>query len=162
MSRLFLSVTQSKSFLHRMEIVKIKNNERDLKILTSFVENIGEAGKKFRYFEKRSLDVIQNHVTTLLMMNEQKPVGYGHLNKDRDKIWLGIAITPNSQGKGIGRLLMDALISEAKSNHISEILLTVDKDNATAQNLYEKFKFVKIESSENVSFYKYILILNND
>lgn len=145
-----------------MEIVKIKNNERDLKILTSFVENLGEAGKKFRYFEKRSLDIIQNHVTTLLVINEQKPVGYGHLDQDGDKIWLGIAITPNSQGKGIGRLLMDALISEAKSNHISEILLTVDKDNATAQNLYEKFKFVKIESSENVSFYKYILILNND
>lgn len=145
-----------------MEIVKIKNNERDLKILTSFVENLGEAGKKFRYFEKRSLDVIQNHVTTLLVINEQKPVGYGHLDKDGDKIWLGIAIIPNSQGKGIGRILMDALISEAKNNHISEILLTVDKDNATAQNLYEKFKFVKIESSENVSFYKYILILNND
>lgn len=145
-----------------MEIINLKNIESDLKMLLSFVETLEEASKNFRYFEKRPLNIIQNHLTTILVMNEQRPVGYGHLDQEDDKIWLGIAITPKSQGKGIGNLIMEALINEAKKNNVSEITLTVDQINSAAQNLYEKFGFTRIESNLNGSFYKYILILNDD
>ncbi|WP_143885573.1 GNAT family N-acetyltransferase [Chryseobacterium binzhouense] len=145
-----------------MEIIKIENNTNDLRLLESFILNIGEARKKFRYFEKRSLNIIGNHIVTVLVLNEQIPIGYGHLDKDGDKIWLGIAILPSCQGKGIGNLIMEKLIIEAKNNKISEVMLTVDKDNLSAQNLYSKFNFRKIKDSEDVSFYKYLLTLKDE
>ena len=75
---------------------------------------------------------------------------------------MGISVNPDFQGQGIGNILMTELISDAKENNIEKIHLTVDKENITAQKLYEKFKFKKIELSENVTFYKYNLILNDE
>lgn len=145
-----------------MEVLRIKNISSDLKLLHHFISNLGEAKLNFRYFDKREMSAIQNHLVTLLVMNDDIPVGYGHLDQENGNIWLGISVNPDFQGQGIGNILMTELISDAKENNIEKIHLTVDKENITAQKLYEKFKFKKIELSENITFYKYNLILNDE
>ena len=145
-----------------MEVLRIKNISSDLKLLHHFISNLGEAKLSFRYYDKREMSAIQNHLVTLLVMNDDIPVGYGHLDQENGNIWLGISVNPDFQGQGIGNILMTELISDAKENNIEKIHLTVDKENITAQKLYEKFKFKKIELSENVTFYKYNIILNDE
>ena len=145
-----------------MEVLRIKNFSSDLKLLHHFISNLGEAKLNFRYFDKREMSAIQNHLVTLLVIHDDIPVGYGHLDQENENTWLGISVNPDFQGQGIANTIMTELISDAKKNSIKIIQLTVDKENITAQKLYEKFKFKKIELSENVTFYKYNLILNDE
>jgi len=81
----------------------------------------------------------------------------GHLDKEDDLVWLGIAVTQDHLGKGIGKKLMNHLIEVAKKLKLNEITLPVDEDNDPAKRLYENYGFKKIRSSENVDFYKMIL-----
>lgn len=52
-----------------------------------------------------------------------------------------IYILPEAQGKGIGKLLIDKVVSIAKKNHSEVISLNVNKFN-TALNFYQKLGFV--------------------
>ena len=113
----------------------------DLEMLNEFLSTAGSTLNTFRYFQNRPLSVIKNHYVTCLLMNENKPVGYGHLDNDGDTVWLGIAIAEGFNGKGLGKLFMEFLVSKAKSNRLSKLKLTVDDSNIPAIRLYEKFGF---------------------
>lgn len=54
-----------------------------------------------------------------------------------------IAVSNSFRGKGIGNLLMENIINLCKENHTKDMNLEVRASNITAQNLYEKFGFVK-------------------
>jgi len=60
---------------------------------------------------------------------------------------LGIFVTEKYQGKGIGKLLMEKLLAEARKNNIREICLTVSPENYAAILLYKKFGFKKSKHS---------------
>ena len=57
-----------------------------------------------------------------------------------------IIVTEDARGKGIGALLMDALILEAKERNFTGITWQVLNWNEPALNFYKKFKFIRIES----------------
>jgi ribosomal protein S18 acetylase RimI-like enzyme len=57
---------------------------------------------------------------------------------------LSIAVDPNSQGSGIGSLLMNEVELLAKQKDISSIRLTVDPANKTAVRFYEKQGWQKV------------------
>jgi len=57
---------------------------------------------------------------------------------------LSIAVDPNSQGSGIGSLLMNEVELLAKQQDISSIRLTVDPANKTAVRFYEKQGWQKV------------------
>jgi ribosomal protein S18 acetylase RimI-like enzyme len=78
-------------------------------------------------------------------------VGYGHLDKENDKIWLGIIVADKHQSNGFGNLIMDDLISK----YDGEIYLSVDKDNLKAQELYKKKSFINLKENDK----NYIMIL---
>lgn len=100
--------------------------------------------KYFRYYKKRNFDVVKNHIKTILIKDNEKILGYGHLDKEDDKIWLGIIVSDNNIGKGIGNQIMDKLLE----NINSEIYLTVDIENINAIVLYLKKNFVFQERKE--------------
>ena len=139
------------------EIIRIDNKNNNF--ISDFLNNAGAALKKFRYYEKRSIDVISNHlVTCVLMQNGEAPVGYGHLDKDGNDIWLGIAVNENHIGKGFGKLIISYLLDFAIKEKINLIKLTVDVNNQKAISLYEKVGFI-IETmySEKVYLMKKII-----
>ena len=129
------------------EIIKINNKNKEL--ISIFLSKAGEALKTFRYYEKRNLDILSNHIITCVMMqNNEVPVGYGHLDKEGKDIWLGIAVSENLIGKGLGKVIINYLIDFAIKEQVSIVKLSVDINNQQAIRLYEKVGF-KIDSKCN-------------
>lgn len=119
-------------------------NAGDTSQLDQFILSAGSSLDTFRYFQNRPYSVLENHLVTCLLMDENTPVGYGHLDKDSDTVWLGIAIAEGFEGIGLGKSIMDFLVYHAKSNRLSKVKLTVDDGNIAAISLYKKFGFVSL------------------
>lgn len=129
-----------------------KINDDNISLIKIFLDNAGNSLNYFRYFTKRPISIIKNHIVTGVILLNLEPVGYGHLDLDTDKIWLGIAINEKFNGKGLGTLMMNFLISTAKIHKIKEIYLSVDKNNEAAIKLYTKFKFKIIKESDELYY----------
>ncbi|WP_353987324.1 GNAT family N-acetyltransferase [Ruicaihuangia caeni] len=55
-----------------------------------------------------------------------------------------IAVEERARGKGLGRLLMHALIAEARRRGIRELFLEVRADNPPARHLYDALGFAQV------------------
>lgn len=119
----------------------IEINPKDIELLKKFISGLNEAAKTFRYFNTREPSVISNHLVTLLMLINEQPIAYGHLEKEGRNTWLGICVLPKKSKQGIGEEMMKALIGKAKRLGLQSIELTVDKDNEAAIHLYIKMGF---------------------
>ena len=122
--------------------------------LTQFLDQAGNSISTFRYFEKRSFDILDNHNVTLLAYLDGNPVGYGHLDTEGNKTWLGIAIIDSMTGKGLGKKIMTYLTNHADSQQLEEIHLSVDTINKGAIHLYQKFGFSIITEKNHILFMK--------
>ena len=89
-------------------------NDDNIEILRTFLKN--DIPKSFRYFNRRDFHCIKNHIITLIMTFDDVPVGYAHLDKDCDNIWIGICILPEHQGNKHGDKVLDFLLSYVKKN----------------------------------------------
>jgi [ribosomal protein S18]-alanine N-acetyltransferase len=74
-----------------------------------------------------------------LFDDENKTFGY----VDSETPILGIALQPHVRGKGIGTLLMEEILKEAKLVGFKNMSLSVDPNNP-ALRLYERYGFKKI------------------
>ncbi len=126
-------------------IIEITENNNYL--LNEFLNN--NIPGTFRYFNKRSINVISNHLITLILIDDNLPVGYAHIDYDDNKYWFGICILENYQGKGYGKKLMEYIFNHEKIINIDNIYLTVDKINDIAINLYKKYNFYIIEEKDS-------------
>ena len=126
-------------------IIEITENNNYL--LNEFLNN--SIPGTFRYFNKRSVNVISNHLITLILIDDNLPVGYAHIDYDDNKYWFGICILENYQGKGYGKKLMEYIFNHEKIINIDNIYLTVDKINDIAINLYKKYNFYIIEENDS-------------
>jgi perosamine synthetase len=141
-------------FIDNINIIEI--NDTNVELLTQFISN--PLPSTFRYFEKRTVDIIKDHVITLLLKNEEKIIGYTHIDyeKNTDKYWFGICILPEHHNKGYGNYLMNNILIKSKIKKIEQIYLTVDNINIHAIKLYSKHNFKVIETND-----KYITMLLN-
>ena len=128
-----------------MNIVEINKDNRFL--INDFLNN--NIPSTFRYFNKRTLDVLNNHIITILLLDGNLPVGYAHIDVDDNKYWFGICILDKYQGKGYGKKIMEYIFNHEKIKNIDKIYLTVDKINTGAIYLYHKFKFSIIEEKDS-------------
>ena len=55
-----------------------------------------------------------------------------------------IAVAPSAQGRGVGSLLLDALLTRAKEQRATAVLLEVRADNEAAIRLYQRRGFERI------------------
>ncbi len=55
-----------------------------------------------------------------------------------------IAVAPHTQGQGVGRVLLDALIDQARERSATSLLLEVRADNDAAIKLYSRRGFERI------------------
>jgi len=116
-----------------------------------FLLSAGESLNSFRYFSKRNISVIDSHILTILYRNDDKYVGYGHLDREGDRIWLGICLAEDERGKGIGKIVMQDLTKFAKTRGL-DVNLLVDNENTRAISLYQKFGFVNQSQLEKMTF----------
>ena len=70
-------------------------------------------------------------------------IGYAGLSVvDSDESWVqNIAVRRDAQRRGIGRVLLEALLAEAARRGTRKTLLEVAVDNAPAQRLYGSYDF---------------------
>lgn len=134
------------------------NTSKSTQLLEVFLSTLGSGEESFRYFKKRPLTVIANHLITVLLIDDnQIPVAYGHLEKEGKFTWLGIAVAEKVQGNGFGRIMLQHLLNYAKMQGEEFISLTVDKTNYKAIQLYEHFNFSR--EAETNSYYQYVYCL---
>jgi [ribosomal protein S18]-alanine N-acetyltransferase len=57
---------------------------------------------------------------------------------------LTIGVRPELQGRGVGTMLLTALLDEAAIRHCGEVFLDVRADNDRARRLYERFGFTAV------------------
>ena len=100
---------------------------------------------------------LKNHLVTLIAMKATRPVGYAHLDSEGGKVWLGTAVAESEKGKGVGTLLMQALLEEGKKRKIEKITLSVDNDNHIAATLYRKFGFYLLKKEDLISYYETVV-----
>lgn len=121
--------------------------------LSGFLEKLDKESKEsFRYFDKRDFKVLDNHLTTIGLIDGESDqmIAYGHLDEESGIVWLGIVVNADYQGKGLGKQIMNHLLEFAQSKRINTIQLSVDRVNKTAIRLYEKFGF---EIVKEVDYY---------
>jgi len=138
-------------------IIKKVNYTNHINELKSFLSFAGSSLNTFRYFNKRELSTINNHLLTVLCYNNSEPIGYGHIDCEKDKYWLGICVTESHLGKGIGKKIIIYLIEESLNLNVDEVYLSVDEENIEAINLYEKFGFIFQYKYNKTKFYKLTL-----
>ncbi len=122
-------------------------------LLRAFLDGAGNSLKTFRYFAKRPLEAINDHVCTWLWLEEDAPVAYGHLDREGDTVWLGIAVQEQHQGKGLGNIMMTLLLDAARGSGVHALKLSVDNTNETAIGLYEAHGFKLLEKTDSISFF---------
>lgn len=118
-----------------LEIKKIIDENKNLK-------------STFRYFDTRNEKCFDNHFYHFIL-NDPDPIGYGHLDYDQDKMWLGMCVFDSFVGRGYGKVILKNLIDNRENNILH---LSVDKENYKAINLYLNNGF-KIYSQTEKIFY---------
>ena len=126
-----------------MIIKKVTNN--NIYLINQFLKSADNSLNSFTYYDKRDVSVIKNHLVTFIGTSNHETVSYGHLDLDKNKVWLGIAVSQRFQSKGFGNLMITKLINFAKKKKIERINLTVLKSNHKALNLYigQGFSIIK-------------------
>lgn len=127
-----------------MNIIEINNY--NISFLQNFLKN--DIPKTFRYFNKRNIKVIENHFLTVILIVDNREIGYAHIDFDDGKYWFGICILSDYQGKGYGKKLIQFVLNNSKLRNIKEIYLSVDKINENAIKLYKNFNFIIISETE--------------
>jgi GNAT superfamily N-acetyltransferase len=138
------------------KIVQIKEDNQFL--IKEFLKANPVARINFRYFEKRSLStsLLKNHIVTNLYYEGLVCIGYGHLDKDQDIIWLGIMVSDKHRRMGFGDFIMNDLIS---NKDVDSIYLSVDKINLSAIKLYLKKGFKMIEEKSDIYIMRYFVTI---
>ncbi len=78
------------------------------------------------------------------LFEEGKLMGYAFLfSLFEEGEVMNIAVLPEGRGRGLSKLLMDALLDEARARQVEILRLEVRFSNAPARALYEKYGFTK-------------------
>ena len=112
-------------------------NETNKILLNDFLEK--NNSNFFRYYEKRDLTIIKNHVFTVILKNdEDDTVGYAHIDHENDIYWVALCVLHDYQQNGYGKYLLDNVHDCAVNKNIETLHLSVDVDNMIALNIYLK------------------------
>ena len=100
-------------------------------------------------------------ILCLVAFDDQRAaVGYAWIKRARDPASLGMVVRDGWQGLGIGRILMEQILVEAKTLGKKAIALTVLQDNKPALNLYQRFGFTVEEELQNQNVPAYRMKVN--
>jgi|TARA_R110000765_G_scaffold223899_1_gene327978 ribosomal protein S18 acetylase RimI-like enzyme len=130
-----------------MKFLEIQQNNTEC--LSSFIDGIGVSSEHFRYYNNRDISAVKNHIVTFLLYDKQF-VGYGHLDQEDGKTWLGICVKEGHYGKGYGKKIMKRLTD----SYDGDICLSVDASNTRAIELYGLFYFIETHKNDKTIYMK--------
>lgn len=130
-----------------MKFLEVHKNNTEC--LAGFIDKVGVSSEHFRYYNDRDVSAVKNHIVTLLLYDKQF-VGYGHLDQEDGKTWLGICVKEGCYGKGYGKKIMDRLVD----SYDGDIYLSVDATNTRAIELYGLFSFIETHKSDKIIYMK--------
>jgi GNAT superfamily N-acetyltransferase len=120
-------------------------------LLSILLNSSKEGLNKFRYFKSRHLEIIDSHLISFIILDNDIPSGYCHLEEENNKLWLGVLVSDNFLGKGLGSYCLD-ILTKISDLIKRDLYLSVDKDNLHAIYLYKKFGFNIIEEKKELFF----------
>ncbi|MEQ9287545.1 MAG: GNAT family N-acetyltransferase [Cyclobacteriaceae bacterium] len=136
-----------------MKLVPISRINQHL--VEMFLSKAGNSLVSFRYFSTRPISVIDKHLVTYMILDDNgMPVCYGHLDEEDGVVWLGVAVISSKTGEGLGKKMIECLVEYGRLNKIKEIGLSVDANNVNAIRLYEHFGFEKVKKTGTISFFR--------
>ena len=91
-----------------MSLNFIKIDQENKNLIEEFLKTAGKSLDTFRYFKTRDISVVEKHRVTVVAQKNNVTIGYGHLDEDSGKVWLGIAVAYDQIGKGYGAEILDA------------------------------------------------------
>lgn len=130
----------------------------DLDVLREFEQAVITAERPFdptikrgptNYYDVRQL-IEAPEVEFLVAVQKGRPIGSGYGRIERSEpyyehshhSYLGFMyVVPEHRGKGVNRLIVDALFAWSRARGVNEIRLEVYTDNAAAIRAYEKAGF---------------------
>ncbi len=124
-------------------------------LLERFVAHAGKSLETFRYFSSRPFSIVKNHVCTWVIEESGQVEAYGHLDKEGETVWLGIAVAEHAKGKGFGKKMMLRLMESAHALGLRKVKLSVDHVNEAAIRLYLQAGFKLVEKRETFGFYEW-------
>lgn len=105
--------------------------------LSKYVEGWGRAGD-FGYVAVDQQGKRLGSIT--LRFYTDQNAGYGYVNAATPE--MGMAVTEDARGKGVGTLLLQTALDEVERREIAAVSLSVDPDNQ-AIRLYKRLGFVE-------------------
>jgi len=141
-------------------VVRNVTSEDEEKMVAYF-ESLGQASRDFfhphpfdRENARRVCGSTDRQTFCVVAEHEDRIIGYAWFGMSEKSPYpmLGIGISDNAQGKGLGRILMDTLIEEARRRNHAGLRLTVYPNNDRAVRLYTNcgFKIVGEKGQEHV------------
>ena len=104
-------------------------------------------------WEKEDFFSFISNKDNIFILSHPKPVGYLKARVTIDEIEIiSILIDKNFRRIGVGKSLLNKILSIALKNKIQNIFLEVSVENQIAINLYKKFDFIKVGKRKNYYF----------
>jgi ribosomal protein S18 acetylase RimI-like enzyme len=129
-------------------------------LINAYIDDEMGGGKPLSQIEQlRLVEGLNNHPKSIVFLAETAGIFAGLLTAFENFSTFtvkpmvnihDIFVLKEYRGKGVGRQLMNALISEAKNRGSSRVTLEVRKDNNKAQALYKSLEF---EETDPEMFY---------
>ena len=130
-----------------MNIIDITKDNRHY--IESFISQ--PQSTNFRYYQNRTIDVLDKHVYTVVGISGETVIAYGHIDLDTH-YWIGLEVVEQYHRNGYGKAILNALFVAAKQKGITELRLSVDNDNLPAIGLYTSYGF-QFESTDGKALF---------
>lgn len=111
-----------------------------------------------RKTEKAATIGLKNSLFAVTVFAEDEPIGLGRIIGDGGCFFeiVDIAVLPEHQGKGVGSLIMEALMAYIRNHAPSSAYVSLMADHGTPA-FYERFGFTKAELPKAAGMYLRIL-----
>ena len=97
---------------------------------------------------------LKNSLFAVTVFHENEPIGIGRVVGDGGCFFeiVDIAVRPEHQKKGVGRLIMDAVMSYLHANAPSSAYVSLMADHGTPA-FYERFGFTRAQAPDSSGMY---------